>query len=54
MPPELKSHFKLFPWRAGKEIQLKFSYCLSQIKLGEVNKLEVVQINRSVPSDQCL
>lgn len=54
MPPELESHFKVFPWRVGNEIQLKFSYCPSQIKLGEVNRLEVDQINRSVPSNQCL
>jgi len=48
-----QSHFRLFPWRAAKEIQLKFSYCSSQIKLGEVNKLEVDQINRSDTLDQC-
>lgn len=47
MPPELKSHFELFPWGVGKEIQLKFN-CCPQIKLGKVNKLEVDQINRSV------
>lgn len=53
MLPELKSHFKSFPWRVGKEIQLKFN-CCPQIKLGEEDKLEVDQINRSVPSDQRL